>query len=378
MKKLILGMSLISQISLAQTALQFKEACTPGRQITIGAVGDFLIHDPLQKKAQKNKTFKNQWREVQNYLTGADIMYGNLEVPTARGVDLEQNVHPDPGLVFDKKIYTSFPKFNVHPTLLQDIKDSGFDIISTANNHALDRGAIGIDYTIRELEQVGLTFTGTHAPNSRRALSEIVDSNGIRTAWISCTLVENIRDRNNLVNLCKRDQAAIIQEIQRLKDQVDAVIVTPHWGAEDTPRILPEQKEFARRFLDAGALAILGAHPHVIQPMEKYLTRDGRETFIIYSLANFISYQPRIPNKTSIVLFLGLTKTDDGRTIINGVRYLPTFMRSNTGNLHHTEIKAITPTWGQEGLEYLNQVLPIENAIEYGQEVITNSECANN
>lgn len=375
-------------ISLAEGAMAkpgqvlFNESCEPGQKVIVGAVGDFLMHQPLQMKGYRQRDFRHQWSAFQKYVEGVDIMYGNLETPTAPGLTQSLKRQTDPGMVFDKNVYTSYPMFNVHPQLLTNIKESGFDIVSTANNHALDRSYEGVEMTIDELERVGLPFTGTRKRGETdRQWYTIVDRKGVRTAWIACAAVHNIRDKEGVVLDCQKDKSVILGLIDHLKqNQVDAIFITPHWGNEDQSRPNAQQVELGKAFLERGALAVLGAHPHVLQPMEKYVTKDGRETFIIYSLANFISFQPRTPNKTTIVLLLGLTKTEDGRTIVNGVRYVPAYMMSRTGNLMDVEVKPIRPqesSFGAEGLAYIKEVLPDGNSLAYGEKVVTDPNCRN-
>jgi hypothetical protein len=114
---------------------------------------------------------------------------------------------------------------------------------------------------------------------------------------------------------------------------VDAVIVTPHWGLEyqATPR--DEEMDLAHDFLDAGAIAVLGIHPHVLQPWAHYRTADGRDTFVIYSLGNFVSGQKHIPRKSTLMLQLGLRRTADGDVRIQGARYVPLYMHEEPGYL---------------------------------------------
>lgn len=119
-----------------------------------------------------------------------------------------------------------------------------------------------------------------------------------------------------------------MQGIKKAKQDsnIDLVVVSAHWGIEcvNTPFFL--QRKLARTMLEVGADIILGHHPHVLQPMERYVTSDGRETFVIYSLGNFISGYGvrRVNEKTSIILYLDIAKNDTG-TFIKQVRYLPTF-----------------------------------------------------
>lgn len=358
----------------------FSNTCSGVSHVTIGAVGDFLMHDPLQKKAARQKTFAHQWKRFHRYTNGVDIMYGNLETPTAPGITRDQREIADPGLVWDNEVYTSYQWFNVHPKLVEDIKATGFDVVSTANNHALDRGAIGVDRTIDELERVGLPFTGTRRSGEKRDWHTVIEKNGFKTAWLACTFILNSDylkkgDREGQVLNC--NNRAILGLIKNLAANNDAVIITPHWGHENHDAPAAYQVRAAKMFLDAGASMILGAHPHSLQPMEKYTTPDGRETFVIYSLANFISFQPAMKNKATVMLFVGLSKDKRGQTFINGVRFIPAFMRNRTGNLMDVELLPIEDgkPHGQEGIGHILSILPRENMMRFGEDPITNPEC---
>src|SRR5690606_29929564 len=106
------------------------------------------------------------WKGVKDLLQKADITYANLEGPTASGTNAYGRNVTDPGLRFDNVVYTSYPMFNYHPTLLDDLIASGVDVVSTSNNHSFDRRSLGADRTTDALEQRGIAFTGT-----RRAAS---------------------------------------------------------------------------------------------------------------------------------------------------------------------------------------------------------------
>ena len=127
---------------------------------------------------------------------------------------------------------------------------------------------------------------------------------------------------------------------------VDAVVVLPHWGVEysNTPRDF--QKEYARNYLEAGATAVIGSHPHVLQPWEKYITKNGRETLIIYSLGNFVAGQAGLEKQTGSIAYLGLSKNGKEKAKIYGVAYTPTF---RTGS-------SINPIGKNDSIEVLNLV----------------------
>lgn len=378
--KLVAILSFVSlQVFARPQPVYFDNACEEGTQITLGAVGDFLIHDPLQKKAQRLQTFQPIWRKWLNYTQGVDQMYGNLEVTTARGHGIDGKIVPDPGIVYDRYVHTSYPKFNAHPQLLTDIKNSGFDVVSTANNHALDRGVEGVGATINELDAIGLPFTGTRRTGEQREAAVIIESKGIRVAWLACTLVLNSRDNNKQVLHCSRDWAQIEGIIKALRLQTDAIIMTPHWGDEGSNTPKNDQVRYGRRMIEAGATAVLGAHPHALQPMERFVAKDGREGFIIYSMANFVSFQPEMEQKSTVMTFIGLTKKSNGVTVVNGVRYIPALMRNRTGNLMDVELLPMSQSQKdplyEQAKAHIESLFPAENEMSFGDRVVTNPQC---
>lgn len=358
----------IYQPASADTRLLFPDACAEGDSIVIAAVGDVLIHTPLRIKGNQ-LGYESLWEEAIPYLKRADIAYANLEGPIAPG-------QSEPGSRGRGNVYTAFPYFNYPPALASGLKNSGIDIVSTANNHALDRYSIGIDKTIETLDEVGLPFTGTRARNSNRSFIYIVSKKNFKVAWISCTEHTNgIDDNYKQVLFCykKKDRKLILNTIQELKNQVDAIIVTPHWGEEYQHKPTEEQILFAHQVLNAGATAVIGSHPHVLQPMQKYITPDGRNTFIMYSLGNFVSFQGSADKRSTVILLLGLTKTEHG-TIINGVRFVPMYMenRSGLGNIHLSRLPQ--PNHNDLSPSTISSIMPMGNVI-YSNSIITNPEC---
>ena len=317
--------------------VSFSAACAPGARITIGAVGDVLLHSPLQQQAiAKASTgrFSSLWSPVKDLLAAADTQYANLEGPTAHGVNSSGRDVPDPGFRFDGNVYGSYPQFNYHGSLEDDLVATGFDVVSTANNHAMDRRALGADRTIERLREAGLPYTGTrHRDEATAPWSTTTTSHGFKLAWLACSFSTNgIPDAASQVLGCWEDEAQVVAEIKKLRTTpgIDAVIVTPHWGEEYTANPTRAQRDLGHRFLDAGATLVLGSHPHVLEPWEKYKTADGRETFVIYSLGNFVSGQAQLARRSTILLNVGQTRTATG-VQINGVRYLPMIMNTRSG-----------------------------------------------
>ena len=336
-----------------------------GITVTLAAVGDLLLHGRLQRFAYGQETgFRALMTQMAPFLSSADVTYGNLEGPTARGVRRGGRAVTDPGVRFDDVVYTSYPTFNSHPRLISDLNALGFDVLSTANNHALDRRSLGVDRTLDALAEEGIAVTGTR----RRGRDDetwhtVVNVRGVRIAFLSCAHHTNqIPDRYEQVLFCfqrPRQVTDLVTEIAA-RDDVDVVVVTPHWGRESELRPSPRQRRYARRWIEAGAMVVLGSHPHVLQPWERYVSSDGREGFIAYSLGNFISGMEGRGNRHAIVLTLELRVSRVGTVSVGRARFTPAWMRLSRGNFGLERLgptgpmkrhfKAITALYGEENL----------------------------
>lgn len=280
----------------------------------------------------------------------------------------------------DRNVYTGTDMvFNFHPRILSDLQRSGFDILSFSNNHTLDRASIGVDKTLEEFAKINLPVVGARSTREPNApLHTRTRAKGITVAWVACTEATNgWPDPNKQVLLCYRDADTIVAEIQRLSQDrtVDAVVVAPHWGVEYATQPNSSQRNTARRFLDAGADAIIGSHPHVLQPIEKYQTRDGRETVIAYSLGNFVSGQRRmIGQRLTTLLYVGFTKRNSGeRAFVNGVSYLPLWMETRPHTINALETTTQAPK--KEAFDLLYSLFDSTRELKPGAVVRTNLEC---
>lgn len=317
--------------------------CHKSDRITVAAVGDILLHLPLQRKASF-AGFQSLWSEAIPYIQSADIAFANIEGPMAYGVSKSGNLIKDPGHRVDGQVYTSYPLFNYHPKLANALKRSGFDVVSTANNHALDRYSVGVDRTIKVLDNAKLNHMGTRTRNSDETWYTVTEKNGFKVAWLACTEGTNgITDSYHQVLHCykKSDQKELLALIQELKQKVDAVIITPHWGKQYQRTVSKRQKRLAVQLLEAGATAIIGTHPHVVQPVKYYRTKDGRQTLVAYSLGNFVSYQGTPKNRSTIILYFSLVRKQN-HVVVEDLGYIPAYMNNRSGlkNMHLSMLKS--------------------------------------
>jgi poly-gamma-glutamate synthesis protein (capsule biosynthesis protein) len=138
---------------------------------------------------------------------------------------------------------------------------------------------------------------------------------------------------------CFRQQAEVLAEIARLASDpsIHAVIFTPHWGIENSQVIEQRQRDLARAAVEVGAIAVIGTHPHVLQPWEKRVAKDGREALVIYSTGNFISAQREPKQRTGIILLLEFVQpAGAARARISDARYVLTWI-DGSGVPHVTE-----------------------------------------
>lgn len=370
-------------------AVGFPGGCVEGDQLVIGASGDILIHGRLQRQAMKHALrFRSLWSGVEDLFAAADMMYLNLEGPAARGVKLGGGYTTDPGFRFDDEVYTSYPQFNYHPHLIEDLCASGVDVVSTANNHSLDRGWRGIDRTIEALNAQNMPYTGTRLAAFKKSTTPpprhvVVEKKGFRVAWLSCTFsVNGLPDYKDQVLRCYEDRKELLSTITALSkdDTLDAVMVTPHWGLEYTTAIRKKERVLAVDILEAGATAVLGAHPHVLQPWLTHTTRDGRRGLIVYSLGNFISNMSEPARRASAIVYVGLTRDKVSRkVIINGVRYVPTYMyRGKVRTLKAIERGGLSNATSKKGLAFILKVwgnYNLERLSKLPGLITTNPQC---
>lgn len=312
--------------------LDFKTPCESSQSLaTFSFVGDILVHEALYRSViDGTKSFRQIWRRTDVLMQKADYSVANLEGPAALGVDAQGRDRGDVGFIYDEVIYSgSNFSFNYHPRILRDLKDSGYDLLTLANNHSLDRSFLGIDKTIKAGQELSLPMVGVRHTSDRNGdFYQIASVRDMRVAFLGCTEMTNGRpDHKDQILFCYKNPTRILGILKELaaRNDIDAVIVLPHWGQEYSHTPDSSQRSFARRYLEAGATAVIGSHPHVLQPWEKYVTQGGRETLIAYSLGNFVAGQAGLARKTGVVLYIGLEKDEKGQAQIVGVGYTPTY-----------------------------------------------------
>ncbi|ROT98464.1 CapA family protein [Histidinibacterium lentulum] len=284
-------------------------ACAGGPRVSLAVVGDVLLHRGLQVQGYA-RGFGSVWDAAVPFLRSADIAIANLEGPTAPGILRSGGQRADPGPVFDDTVYSSYPMFNYHPRVIGDLKAAGVDLVTTANNHALDRHAIGADLTVAELRRAGMAFVGTAPSEGPRVFTAESRTPLGTIVWIACTYSTNgIQDRAGQVLSCYEERAALLALVaaSSARPGVAGVIVLPHWGNEYQTRAAQTERALARDLVAAGAVAVIGTHPHVVQDWE-LLSGRGIAAPVIYSTGNFVSGQVGLERQTGMLAWLTLCR----------------------------------------------------------------------
>ena len=242
------------------------------------ATGDGLIHSPLYNAAYNSSTntydFSNMLTFTKEKIKDYDIKYYNQET------------------VFDTSSKpSSYPIFNTPSAFGQNMIDAGFNLVSLSSNHSMDMGANGARLSAEWWEsQNDILATGMASSEEKRNEHKIMNANGITYTMLSYTYGTNglggsaLTNEPYLVNLFSEEKA--LEDIAAVRDKVDILIVSMHWGDEYKQTATEKQRAQAKFLADNGVDIILGTHSHCIQPWEWI-----DDTVVFYSFGNFISNQ---------------------------------------------------------------------------------------
>ncbi len=329
MKKKIFYILLLSLILIYKHDVSNANTTT---KVHFIAVGDIVAHKALTRSGLKGNGFYTMFKPISSYFKKADFVIANLEAPAAANIRV-----------------SGYPRFNAHPWLVRAAKKSGINFLSTANTHSLDKNAKGILGTIATMKKYKVYQNGMNASSENHFKPTLVVIKGIKCAFFSVVtrtnLNRNPRGRNTpKVNKIKTKKmlSKSINEIKKIRPNVDLIILLFHAGEEHKPYASRRQKYLANVYAKAGVDIIFGSHPHVLQPIS--FLNNGK-TFCIYSLSNILSYMVqgvyyrnwrswawRTPLGDGILLHVYVQKKN-GKTRVVKYGYTPTWsMAVPSGN----------------------------------------------
>jgi poly-gamma-glutamate capsule biosynthesis protein CapA/YwtB (metallophosphatase superfamily) len=316
----------------------------------LSAIGDILIHNTVYQDAYGSNggyDFTPMLEPVRQLLLQPDLLIANQE-----------------SLIGGRELgLSSYPMFNSPAEIGDALRHAGVDLVTTANNHTLDKGEKGVLAAAEHWDRIGLPYTGAFRSAEDREKLRVLEANGIRFAFLAYTYGTNgmpvPADKPYLVNLMEPDR--VEREIRQAKQSADAAVVSVHWGVENEELPWDEQREWARNLAHWGADVIIGTHPHVVQPMEWIQREDGGRSLVMYSLGNFLSAQDRLPQLIGGIGQVEVVKTTAGGTAhirLEAPSFIPTYNKYKNwrhyrvlpfSSLEQDDWVKIVPVW--EGIK---------------------------
>lgn len=282
--------------------IEIEEPKITETSLSLIMVGDCLIHGAIYDDAKTTNgsyDFSKMLELVKPIIQSYDLAFYNQE-SILGGVEL--------GL-------SSYPRFNAPKEVGDAFLDLGFNLVSLANNHTLDKGKSGIYSSLNYWQgKENVMTAGTYSSEENRITPNIMEKNGITYALLAYTTTTNgltpFKDEPYLITVY--DEELVKADIERLRDKVDLLMVSMHWGEEYTHNPTEEQKIIAEYLASLNVDIIIGHHPHVVQPIDFI-----GNTMVIYSLGNFIASQYGINKLTGLMAGVTVKKTtiDDQTTL---------------------------------------------------------------
>jgi poly-gamma-glutamate synthesis protein (capsule biosynthesis protein) len=286
-------------------------------------VGDGLIHANVFNDAKAGDTydFSPMFDDVRDIVKEYDLAFYNQETPFA-GKELK---------------YSGYPNFNTPSEFGDEMLSMGFNLVSLATNHTMDKGSKGainaLGYWNSKKENV--LAAGSYLSEEARKAPDIREENGIKYTMLAYTVSTNLAVPANQSYLLNRyDKEKARKDIESVRDKVDLLIVSMHWGTEYATKPNAQQKEIANYLASLGVDIIIGTHTHSVQPIE-YID----DTLVVYSLGNFISSQLDNDKLTGLMVTLKVTKKEDAAKIdISNVQadLIYTYYKEKPSNPVHT------------------------------------------
>ena len=283
----------------------------------IVATGDNLIHSSVYNQAAARANYQGYDFEYA-YQYVKDLFCGDLNIMNQETLICNDEYPP-----------SDYPCFNSPVALGDYMMDIGINVFSISNNHVLDKGEDGLraclDYWDSRSDRA--LMYGAYRNEADMDNIRTLEINGIKFAFVAFTEYTNglsLPQGSEFKIIYTSETDVMKEQIEKASEIADCVIVSVHWGQEDSFEVDDSRKQLARDFVDWGANIIIGNHPHVIQSMEYIDNPSGGQSFVFYSLGNFISAQSDNFNMVELVADFNVTKDlVTGEIIIDDVKAIP-------------------------------------------------------
>ncbi len=263
-------------------------------------VGDIMLSRKIESIMYQEQDPLYYFLRLKDVTSAPDITFGNLETSVSlRG----ENVG---------SIYS----FRSHPDFLKGPLFGGFDVLSIANNHTFDWGPLAFLDTIKHIKDNEMLPVGGGKNITEARTPVILERNGVTVAFLAYSQFANQNPLDDVVAIAPLKLSWMQEDIETAKKLADVIVISLHWGNEYEIHASEEQKYIAHKLIDAGALMVIGHHPHVIQEVERY--QGG---LIAYSLGNFV-FDQNFSKETREGMMLSVTVKNNAIS-----EYDPTIVR---------------------------------------------------
>ena len=293
------------------------------RTITISAVGSLYAPKNIRQSGYDAKSetydFDDIFARIKPYISQSDLTLATLETYFA-GKEAGYGI------------------YNAPTELLDALRSSGVDLLSLASEYAFEKGPEGLGQTLTEIASRGMIAAGAYADAEEAGQAQIFQINDVQIAVLAYTygFSENSSSKARAAErkaVPVIDQNSMIRDIANArKAGADLVIVMPHWGTKNKEEVAASTRSLARALAEAGADLIIGAHPNVVQKVEKLtVTRsDGaqHEAYVAYSLGSFLTDSREAKNTAGVILQAQIVYEPQTRSIrFEDVSYMPTYIQ---------------------------------------------------
>lgn len=262
----------------------------------------------------------------------ADYAVCNLEVPLGGGPD-----------------YSGYPCFSAPDSYAAALRDAGFDLLLTANNHCLDRRDKAARRTLTALDSLRIDHIGTFRDAAQRdsLVPFIRDINGFKIGFLNYTYGTNGITPRDGVEVALIDKGKIRTEMRKTREAgAEIIVVAMHWGIEYVLLENGVQRNLADFLVDEGADLIIGGHPHVIQPMKVVRNeKENKDVLVVYSLGNLISNMKTADTRGGALVRATIVRDSSGRAVFSHADYDTFFAAKPSGG--NSNFKVI-PSWMPE------------------------------
>jgi poly-gamma-glutamate synthesis protein (capsule biosynthesis protein) len=319
----------VSEVASAGAASEQNDAVSENEEekvISFIGVGDNLIHDSIFRDAELadgTYDFKFIYENVAEDIEEADIAFLNQETISAG----------------DGYTYSGYPAFNTPPEIAQDMNDLGFDLVNGATNHALDYDYPGALNSLAVWnEQENVIYTGIYESQANRDEIRTIEREGVTFSFLTYTYGTNGIQPDTSYRVAYFDEEQIRQDVANAKNVSDVVIVSAHWGDENTQEVNEMQRTYAQLFADLEVDVVIGTHPHILQPIEWVTGANQNQTLVVYSLGNFIAHSLTDYNTLGGMVTFDFIVADDDKVTVENVQFEPTVSHyvADPGNVENT------------------------------------------